>query len=286
MRVLDQDRMEARAVAVVTADRRLADTRRAFDAVAETYDGSNRRNRILAAMRSRVIAAVRSAIPRGSRVLDLGCGPGTDDVELARIGYQVTAIDWSPAMIGAARRAVRDAGVDRQVNLLDLGIHQLDRLTSPPFDGALSNFGALNCVPDLAAAATLIAQYVRPGGTFVASAIGRVCPWEIALYVARGDVKRAAIRWSREAVPVPLDGRTIWTRYYSPREFCRTFAAAGFSLVSLRTLGLVAPPPYLEAFADRHRNLIERLQRMDDWIGALPVARSLGDHFLVVLRRM
>jgi SAM-dependent methyltransferase len=286
MRLLDQDRLEARAVAVVTVDRRLADTRLAFDAVAATYDGSNRRNRILAAMRSRVMAVVRRAIPAGSRLLDLGCGPGTDDVELATLGYQVTAIDWSPAMIEAARRAVRSAGVDRHVNLVDLGIHQLDRLDAPPFDGALSNFGALNCVPDLAAAARLIASRLRPDGVLIASAIGRVCPWEIALYATRGDLKRAAIRFSREPVPVPLDGRTIWTRYYSPREFCRAFTAAGFSVLSLRALGLAAPPPYLESFADRHPAIVERLHRIDDRIGALPVARSLGDHFLVLLRRM
>lgn len=285
MRLLDQDRMEARAVAVVTADRRLADTRRAFDAVARTYDRSNRENRILAAMRSRVIATVRRNVPSGSRLLDLGCGPGTDDIELARLGYQVTAIDWSPAMIEAARLAVRDAGVDCRVNLVDVGIHQLDRLADPPFDAALSNFGALNCVPDLASAARSIASRLRQGGMFVASVIGRLCPWEITLYVARGNLKRAAIRFSREPVPVPLDGRTVWTRYYTPREFCRAFADAGFSVVSLRTLGLVAPPPYLEAFADRHPTLIDAFHRIDGWIGALPVARSLGDHFLVVLRR-
>src|SRR5262245_65107492 len=36
------------------------------------------------------------------------------------------------------------------------------------------------------------------------------------------------------------------------------------SRVSLRTLGLLVPPPYMQAFADRHRSIVDRLQRLED----------------------
>jgi SAM-dependent methyltransferase len=283
VRVLDPDRMEERTVAAV--DDALADTQLAFDGVASTYDRSNDENRTLREMRFRTLAAITTHLPAGSRILDLGCGPGCDDEHLARRGYSVTAIDWSPAMVDEARRRVQAAGVGDRVDVHRLGIHQLDRLAPGTFDAATSNFGPLNCVPSLPDAARLIADRLRPGGMLVASVIGRLCPWEIALYLIRRDWSRVRIRFNRDLVGVPLNGRTVWMRYHTPRSFERPFRAAGFARVSLRALGLFAPPPYLQGFADRHWPLVARLQRIDDLLGACPGLRGLADHFLVVLRK-
>jgi SAM-dependent methyltransferase len=284
--VLAEDIVEERAVGVVT--RSLADTQRAFDGVAGGYDRSNAGNPILCAMRTRVQSTLTASVPAGAHLLDLGCGPGTDAAELATRGYRVTAIDWSPAMVEEARRRVRDAGVDDRVDVHHVGIHEIDRLerAGTPFDAAYSNFGPLNCVVDLHAAARSIADRLKPGGLLVASVIGRVCPWELALYLSRGDFSRAAIRFRRGVVPVPLEGRTVWTRYFNPREFERICATAGLTRVSLRALGLFVPPPYLQTFADRHPLLIAGLQRAEDRYGGWPLLRLCGDHFLVVLRKV
>ena len=50
-------------------------------------------------------------------------------------------------------------------------------------------------------------------------------------------------------------------------------------------IGLFAPPPYLESFADRHPQFTGALLRLDDAIGGWPGVRSCGDHFLIVLRK-
>jgi SAM-dependent methyltransferase len=283
VRVLDEDRMEERAVAVM--EQALLDTQRAFDGVASGYDRSNADNATLSKMRRRTLAAVSVRVPRGGRIIDLGCGPGADDETLARAGYRVTAIDWSSAMVEEARKRIARAGLQDRVDVHHLGIHQLDRLPPSSFDAAYSNLGPLNCVPSLADAARLIADRVRPGGVLVASVIGRICPWELALYGWRGDWARLRIRFARRLVAVPLDGRTVWTRYYTPGEFERPFSAAGFTHVSLRALGLFVPPPYMDRFTARHTSLTERLQRLEDRIGAWPGIRAWGDHFLLVLRK-
>ena len=267
--------------------RTLRETQHAFDGVAAGYHRSNEENGTLREMRARARQALDASVPAGSHILDLGCGPGTDAAYLAGKGHRVTAIDWSPAMVEEARRRVAEAGLARRVDVLNIGIHEIDRLAPVDvlFDAVYSNFGPLNCVVDLPAAAHLIAARLRPGGVLVASVIGRVCPWEIAFYTARGEVSRAAIRFRRGLVPVPLAGRTVWTRYFTPREFEAIFAAAGMTRVSLRALGLFVPPPYLHAFADRHPALVARLQRAEDRCGGWRVLRGWGDHFLVVLRK-
>jgi SAM-dependent methyltransferase len=281
MCVLDESRLEKRTVELTLA----SDTRQAFDSVAPDYHRSNSENPLLCEMRRRTIAAIRRHLPRGSQLLDLGCGPGTDAETLAGEGYTVTAIDGSPRMVDEARYRIRRAGLDDRVAIHHLAIEELDRLALGQVDGVYSDFGPLNCADDLELAAQLVARCLRPGGLVIASVIGRVCPWELALYAARGDVARAGVRFSRGRVPVPLNEHTVWTRYYTPAEFERPFRAAGFRRISLRGLGIFVPPPYLQAFAVRHPSLIRTMWRVDDRVGGWPGLRNAGDHFLVVLRK-
>ncbi len=260
-------------------------TRRAFDAVAAEYDRSNDANPILRGMRERAVETVLSYAPPGARVLDLGCGPGADTETLARGHREVTAVDWSPRMADEARRRVRAAGLETRAEVLTLGVQELDGLRRGSFDAVYSNFGSLNCVPSLPDAARLIGDQLRPGGVLVASVIGRICPWEIALYASRRDWARCRVRLARGPVAVPLQAGTVWTRYYTPRQFQRAFTSAGFSRVSLRALGLFVPPPYMQAFAERHPALLARLERLDDRLGSSRGLRAMGDHFLIVLRK-
>lgn len=263
----------------------LADTRRAFDNVAPTYGAANEANPVIRLMRARTMAALRRRVHPGARVLDLGCGPGPDVIALAALGYHVTAVDWSPEMVAQANDAIRARGLQHLATAQVLGIHEIDRLAPGTWHAAYSNLGPLNCVPDLGTAARAIAARLEPEGVFVASVIGRSCPWEWFIYGLRREWPRVRVRYQRGFVPVPLEGATVWTQYLSPTEFVQAFAKAGFQLVRLRALGLAVPPPYLDGFCRRNPALLNMLSRVDDALGGWPGLRHWGDHFLLEMRR-
>jgi SAM-dependent methyltransferase len=259
----------------------LLDTREAFDSVAADYDGPRGNNVLIQRMRRALWNAVRDEVPPGSRLLDLGCGTGIDAAEFARCGYRVTATDWSPRMVERTRALAAHAATYSRIDARHVGIHQLEQIDGK-FDGIYSNLGPLNCVPDLEAAAEECARLLRPGGKLVCSVIGRICPWEIGHYALRGRFRRAWIRAARGVTPVGMNRHTIWTRYYLPREFYRVFAEH-FSLCGYRALGLFMPPPYLVDYYRRHRRWCDWLGRLDDRLGAVPLLRGMGDHFLMVM---
>ena len=261
----------------------LLDTQHAFDSVAADYDGPRGNNELIQRMRATVWNTVYSELAPGSRLLDLGCGTGIDAVEFALRGYRVVASDWSPRMVERTQARAAAAGVEAQVGTVHVGVHQLDRLEGG-FDGIYSNFGPLNCAPDLAAVAAQCARLLRPGGKLVFSVIGRICPWEFGYYVSKGRIRRARVRAARGATAVGMNRHTIWTQYYLPREFYRAFAPH-FALDRYAALSLFLPPPYLVDVYRRHRKACERLGQLDDRLGTLPLLRDMGDHFLIVMHR-
>lgn len=261
----------------------LLETQRAFDSVAADYDGPRGNNALIQRMRTTLWDTVATELPVGSRLVDLGCGTGLDAGEFASRGYSVLATDWSPAMVARTRERAARQGLEERLTAAHVGIQQLERLEGE-FDGMYSNFGPLNCAPDLPAVAAECARLLRPDGCLVFSVIGRICPWEVGHYAVRGRFKRAAVRAAQGATAVGMNGHTIWTWYHLPREFYRAFSQH-FVLDRYQALSLFLPPPYLVDFYERHPRLSARLGQLDDRMGGWPLLRDMGDHFLIVMRK-
>jgi SAM-dependent methyltransferase len=73
----------------------------------------------------------RMKLPRGARVLDLGCGPGLYCKNLARRGFSVAGVDWSENSIRYAKQLCRGLSADF------LCASYLDPLPQRKFDGAV-----------------------------------------------------------------------------------------------------------------------------------------------------
>lgn len=267
------------------AEPRLRDTQAAFDSVAADYDGPRGNNDLIQEMRSEMWRWLDITFPPASRLLDLGCGTGLDAVRMARLGHHVTATDWSTLMVERSRDRAEREHLGHRVRAVALGAHELDRLDGDGgFDGAYSNLGPLNCVPDLSDVSRECARLLRPGARLVFTVIGRICPWELAHYVRQRRWARASVRFARQTVPVTMNHRTIWTRYYGPREFYRGFKTH-FTLEHFRGLCVFVPPPYLPWLREKHAHWHERLWRLDRRVSGWPLLRGMGDHFLIVMKK-
>ncbi len=103
-------------------------------------------------------------LARGERVLDLGCGAGTDSLVAAQmVGPEgrVTGIDMTPEMLGKARAAAEELGVEN----VEFVESEAERLPFPDggFDVVLSN-GVIDLIPDKDAVFAELFRLLAPGG--------------------------------------------------------------------------------------------------------------------------
>jgi len=100
----------------------------------------------------------------GERVVDLGCGAGTDSLVAAQMVGQnghVTSIDMTPEMLAKARAAMAELELTN-VDFLEGEIERLP-LANESVDVVISN-GVIDLVPDKHAVFTEIFRVLRPGG--------------------------------------------------------------------------------------------------------------------------
>jgi ubiquinone/menaquinone biosynthesis C-methylase UbiE len=270
----------------------------AFDAVASRYDDTWTSSVIGRLQRESVWRAIDGMYSPGGLILDLGCGTGVDAVYLARAGFRVHATDISAAMLQATRKRLEREGITDEVTF---GLGALEDLSvlkqRGPFDGAISNFGAINCVKDLPGVASSLAQLIRPGGRLVLCSMGCFCVWESLWYLLHAQPGKAFRRWSgvapaKASAEVPNDAHGVVGASHGFEVFYPTvteIASAfrkNFRLIHLRGVGVFVPPSYLEGWARASPAVLRRLGRLDLLVGAWPGLRAAGDHRLLIFLRI
>jgi 2-polyprenyl-3-methyl-5-hydroxy-6-metoxy-1,4-benzoquinol methylase len=95
------------------------------------------------------------------RLLEIGCGIGVDSIQLAKRGFQVTAIDLTENALALARQFAARRGV-----AIDFRLGNAERLDFPDqsFD-AVYSFGVLHHTPGIERSVAEVRRVLRPGGT-------------------------------------------------------------------------------------------------------------------------
>ncbi len=100
------------------------------------------------------------------RALDIGAGEGSDAIRLAKLGYDVDAVEVSSVGAKKIEYFAEAAGVNARVRVLPSDIHDFTPATS--YDVIICN-GVLHYVEDKQSVIDLMQRATRPGGINVIS---------------------------------------------------------------------------------------------------------------------
>ena len=177
-------------------------------------------------------------------VLDVCCGTGLMAAELIALGYRVTGVDASAAMLTRARQLLGPDVALIQETLPDLTIDAV-------FDAAVSTFDGLNylTLAELQSTLLALADRIRPDGWLVFDVhTDAMMEFTVANSVVEGeaDGQRFAITSvvdlrtrtcdSRIAVTRDSDGGAFTERhrqyFFTDRQISQALTAAGFEVLA------------------------------------------------------
>jgi SAM-dependent methyltransferase len=257
----------------------------AFDRLAPQYDALAD-GELFRLLRARTHAVFLRWFRTGQRVLEIGCGTGLDTAFLASAGIRVVACDPSEAMVGRTLSRLANAGVSARATVMPCGLENLAQFLDAlgeraPFDGIVSNFGALNCVECLHPLAQLAVTSLRPDGAVLLGLMGRHCATETIYFTLTSRRDQIRRRMADGAVDVPVAGIDVPTYFHRTSEVV-TALAPELTLKAITGVGVVVPPPYFELRWQTVPPVVRRsLAGLDGALASWPPFNRLGDHLLL-----
>jgi len=155
---------------------------------------------------------------RGLRLLDIGCGGGLMAEPMARLGFEVVAIDAAAEPIEVARRHAAESGLE-----IDYRVATAESLAASGerFDAVLA-MEIVEHVADLGFFLSQSAALVKPGGAFAAATINRT-PKSFLFAIVGAEY---LLRW----LPV---GTHDWRKLVRPSELVPPLRRAGLRVEAI-----------------------------------------------------
>jgi 2-polyprenyl-3-methyl-5-hydroxy-6-metoxy-1,4-benzoquinol methylase len=170
---------------------------------------------------------------QNGRVLEIGCGIGTDTINFARHGARVTAIDLSEKSLEMARRRAEVFGLKDRIRFYHGSAEALPDILPPePFDLVYS-FGVIHHTPHPERVLEQIRNYVRPGST-VKTMVYHRYSWKVFwILMTYGKcqfwkLRELVARYSEAETGCPV------TYSYSKRELRNLMESSGFRVKQIQ----------------------------------------------------
>lgn len=213
---------------------------------------------------------------RGKRVLEVGCGIGTDTVSFVRAGADVTAVDLSRASLDLTRRRLAIYGLEAK--LIEGSAEDLAFLPADHFD-LIYSFGVIHHTPHPERAVAAMRRVLKPGGELRLMVYNR---WS---YKVLGICVRGLCRGRTDFATLIAEASEA--QHGCPVTYVYTDAEVRRLLAGLTVLSIHDDPifPYVVDDYVVHRH------RKHWWFRVMPprvyaaLCARLGWHKLVVARR-
>jgi SAM-dependent methyltransferase len=145
-----------------------------------------------------------AAKPGAARILELGAGSGRVTIPLARAGYEVVAVDTSPAMLAKLRARVASLppAVARRITIVQGDLRDFT-IKGSPFPLVIAVFNVLEHLytrVEVDACLRCVARHLAPGGAFA---------FDVQLPDLAWLVRDPMKRWARTRFTDPTTGRAM-----------------------------------------------------------------------------
>jgi ubiquinone/menaquinone biosynthesis C-methylase UbiE len=254
----------------------------AFSRTAEKYDSFAEDHPHLTRMREKVYRHIERWLPRGSRILELNAGTGTDAVALAQRGYYVHATDIAPGMLERLQDKVRNLGLENRITFQQCSFTNLKEVQGAPFDAVFSDLGGLNCIPGLTPVIKNLPHILKPGALVIWVLMPPTCLWEMA-EIFRGNFRLAFRRLSKNGTRSHLEGLYFDVYYFTPRKVLEWFGP-DYSFLELEGLSVITPTAESRNLARQNPRLYRALAWLDDRLSTRRFWREWGDFYILSVR--
>ncbi len=100
----------------------------------------------------------------GKKLLHLQCHFGQDTLSWARLGADVTGVDFSGKALETARGLAAELGI--KARFIQSNVLELDQKLDEQFDIVFTSYGTIGWLPDIDQWARVIRKMLKPGGVF------------------------------------------------------------------------------------------------------------------------
>jgi SAM-dependent methyltransferase len=205
-----------------------------YDGQAKFYERSPAED-IDAGLASRI----RERLPAGGRVLVVGSGTGRECFALAEAGWQVTGLDFAPAMVEAARREAERRGVEVEFAAGDVRSHEVARGS---LAGVVFTYDVYSFVPQRATRLEVlrsIHEWLMPGGAVFLSARKLHSLYDRLILTLQWLARRRqpSLEWGDSHTRwITGEGRLSrsFVRYFTEAQLRHEIAGGGFRLEEWR----------------------------------------------------
>ena len=207
--------------------------RRIYDQVADEYDERKMLSALGKMDKALTWERIKNALAKDKRslILDAGGGTGLWAIPLAQAGYKVVLLDLSFEMLKEAERKIMEAGLIRQVSIIQGDVCHLGMFPEETFGFILAIGDVLSYCDDAEVAVKEFYRVARPDAYIIAEVENR---YTVYLSGRRGetweDIKRNIFE-GKAVYPDPQNPFPI--RLFTPEEARQIFEQNGWRLECL-----------------------------------------------------